>query len=504
MFSEQATVPEKANPVGRWAARTVLVLFLLLILGLINNSRFIGLTNWIPHPIIGRIWLPLFDLCMYVLLWLGWWLYRVLSLDVGAEESEFPDIDSDAFLGLEPDSGRPTLGLEPDSGRPTPTPTPTPPPRPETGPAPPPESDLARRPSHHVYIDMSVDYVDIIISGVREKGVDRATARRGLPSENRAVRSIKAIARRASLILAQLISRDWRRTDPVDCTVFAPPSVVRGDWLLVQVFTHRPDQAEEARDLAQEIDQQAQKRGFKSLEIGIKRGTRLTFHLHVPGIEFPTSMETLIWQGRPTYVHFAAKTPSEFPIGTVIGRVTVSQDSIPIGSIMFRLDIVEKNGPSRAPNTLLSDTYANRRSSLLPVGDEIRRYKMAFISYAMKDLPEVIKRVQMLRLARIRYFQDVLKLEPGDRWERKLYRHIDRSDLFLLFWSTNAKESKWVLEEARYAIKRKGDNEFAPPEIFPVIIEGPPVPEPPKELAHLHFNDYLIYFMIPQDKNISM
>ena len=62
MFSEQATVPEKANPVGRWAARTVLVLFLLLILGLINNSEFIGLTNWIPHPIIGRIWLPLFDL----------------------------------------------------------------------------------------------------------------------------------------------------------------------------------------------------------------------------------------------------------------------------------------------------------------------------------------------------------------------------------------------------------------------------------------------------------
>ena len=93
MFSEQATAPEKANLVGRWAARTVLVLFLLLILGLINNFRFIGLTNWIPHPILGRIWLPLFGLCMYVLLWLGWWLYRVLSLDVGAEESEFPDID---------------------------------------------------------------------------------------------------------------------------------------------------------------------------------------------------------------------------------------------------------------------------------------------------------------------------------------------------------------------------------------------------------------------------
>ena len=34
----------------------------------------------------------------------------------------------------------------------------------------------------------------------------------------------------------------------------------------------------------------------------------------------------------------------------------------------------------------------------------------------------------------------------------------------------------------------------AAPEILPVIIEGPPVVSPP-ELAHLHFNDRLLYFM---------
>ena len=322
-----------------------------------------------------------------------------------------------------------------------------------------------------------------------------------LPSDNRAVRRIKAMARRASLLLARLICRDWRVADPVDCTVFAPPSVARGDWLSVQVFAHRPDQAEEARGLAQEIDQQARKRGFKSLEMGIKRGTRLTFHLHVPGIDFVASLLSLVWQGRANYVHFAASAPSELPIGTLICTVTVAVDNIPVGSIVFKLEIVEKNRPLRTPNTIntmLSATKANRPISLLPVGDRIFRYKNAFISYAMKDLPEVLKRVQMLRLARIRYFQDVLKLEPGDRWERKLYRYIDRSDLFLLFWSTNAKESKWVLEEARYAIKRKGGSDLASPDIIPVIIEGPPVPEPPAELAHLHFNDYLIYFMKPQ------
>ena len=35
----------------------------------------------------------------------------------------------------------------------------------------------------------------------------------------------------------------------------------------------------------------------------------------------------------------------------------------------------------------------------------------------------------------------------------------------------------------------------APPEIIPVPIEGPPPVAPPPELAHLHFNDRLLYFM---------
>jgi len=52
-----------------------------------------------------------------------------------------------------------------------------------------------------------------------------------------------------------------------------------------------------------------------------------------------------------------------------------------------------------------------------------------------------------------------------------------------------------VMEEVKYALGRKRDDEFAPPEIHPVIIEGPPVPQPPAELAHLHFNDRVIYFM---------
>ena len=93
MFSGAGAAEEKVSPAARWAGRTVLVLIGLLILGAINQAKFVGITNWIFNPLIRKIWLPLFGLCLYILAWLGWWLYRILSLDVGSEVSEFPDID---------------------------------------------------------------------------------------------------------------------------------------------------------------------------------------------------------------------------------------------------------------------------------------------------------------------------------------------------------------------------------------------------------------------------
>jgi hypothetical protein len=298
---------------------------------------------------------------------------------------------------------------------------------------------------------------------------------------------LKSVTRRLALRFHQLIHRSSTAADPVDCTVFAPPSAAPGVQLIVQVFAHRPDQTKEAKSLAKEIDEETQRRGFKSLEMQIEHGTRLQVHLHLPGIEFGTPIQDIVWQGRPNYVAFDALVPSEFPIGNAIGRVTVSRVGVPIGSIAFKIKILDEkeSQPTDKP--------------LMPAGEIARRYRKAFISYASPDRPEVLKRVQGLRIGRIRYFQDVLKLEPGDRWERKLYLHIDKSDLFLLFWSTHAKKSEWVLKEVRYALERKRGDEFARPEIIPVIIEGPPVPKPPEELAHLHFNDYLIYFMEPQD-----
>jgi serine/threonine protein kinase len=281
--------------------------------------------------------------------------------------------------------------------------------------------------------------------------------------------------------------RPWLRArktarDPVDATVFAPPTVQPGQEFLVQVFAHLPTQADQARELAREFDQHTKRRGVTSLELEIARGECLTFHLTLPGLVIDPPQASLVWRGRPDSVQFGVRVPGGHSPGTVVGTATASLESVPVGHVKFKL-------------TVAPPTWPAHPTEPAAMGESARRYRHAFISYAAADRKEVLKRVQMLARLRIRFFQDILDLDPGVRWQRELYRHIDQSDLFLLFWSTPARQSNWVLEEVRYALKRKGNDDLAPPEILPIVIEGPPPPPPPDELAHLHFNDYLLYLM---------
>jgi hypothetical protein len=205
--------------------------------------------------------------------------------------------------------------------------------------------------------------------------------------------------------------------------------------------------------------------------------------LTVPDCVVEDSFQSVVWRGRATSVQFAVDIPRGTTPGSRIAKVNVLRDDVPVGHVRFKLEvtaggIVGAAGPS-------------------PRGDDAKRYERAFISYCSADRDEVLKRVQILDLCRISYFQDVLSLEPGQRWEKELYKEIDNCDVFMLFWSSAAKASEWVLKEVRYALQRKQGDDASPPEIRPVIIEGPPPVPPPPELADLHFNDKILYFLRP-------
>ncbi|NEQ22514.1 MAG: toll/interleukin-1 receptor domain-containing protein [Microcoleus sp. SIO2G3] len=184
--------------------------------------------------------------------------------------------------------------------------------------------------------------------------------------------------------------------DLVDCSVFSPPTVAYGDTFLVQVFVHLPEQAEIAKQQAQEFDSEAKQLVVKSLGIPVERGTQLTFYLSIPNLEVDEPIQQLNWQGRAYAVQFGVTVPSNLAQKTVIGTVTVSQNSNPIGHLKFKLAI--------------TPAAASTSKETQPVGDAARVYRKAFVSYSSKDRQEVLKRVQGLTVTGIEVFQDVLNL----------------------------------------------------------------------------------------------
>ncbi len=269
--------------------------------------------------------------------------------------------------------------------------------------------------------------------------------------------------------------------DEVDCSVYAAPESSTGDDLFIQVWLHLPELKDAATEKAKEFDDEAEQRAYQSLSLPLEKGDDITLVLTAKGVELDEATQKLFWNGSLQSAQFIASIPEDYAKNKAIFTVRVFKEDIPIGHLKFIIKISEQP-PTRTEKEAL--------------GTEAKRYKKAFISYASKDRNEVLKRVQMLNKLGIDFFQDLINLNPGERWEQKLYENIDDSDLFLLFWSTAAKESKWVLKELQYAIRLKKHEDDNPPVIQPVPIEGPPIVTPPEELGHMHFNDQILYFIV--------
>jgi TIR domain len=256
---------------------------------------------------------------------------------------------------------------------------------------------------------------------------------------------------------------------------------------MVQVFLHLLEQAAVAAAMAREFDTDATWRGARTLAMAVAPGARVQVTLSLPGLIVEPSVDILVWRQRPEAVQFAVSVPPDCAPSIVVGTVRIMIEGTPIGEIRFKVTLT-----------------ANAEDGTGHAATAARRYRRAFASYASSDRAQVLRRVQALRHAGIEVFQDVLDLEPGQRWERELYRRINECDVVFLFWSTAARESEWVMREIDYALARQvrerfDEHEPDTPAITPILVEGPPVPEPPARLKHLHFNDALLYAIASED-----
>ncbi len=266
------------------------------------------------------------------------------------------------------------------------------------------------------------------------------------------------------------------RGDLVDASIYAPKAAAAGSDVLVQVFLHLADDAAAAAAMAQRADATTAQRTLTTLTSEIARGQRVDVMLETPRLTVDEAVQFVIWRGKPCVCQFLVGVPAGSERRTFHLKARLFVGGAPVGTLKFALPVGDTAG----------DTDI--------VEPEVAPYRYAFLSYASEDRAEVLKRAHALKAARVGFFQDLLSLEPGERWEKRLYVEIDKCDVFLLFWSSHAAKSDWVLREAKYALARRKPLEDRP-EIVPMILEGPPVPHAPEALSAIHFNDSMRYIM---------
>lgn len=284
------------------------------------------------------------------------------------------------------------------------------------------------------------------------------------------------LSKGASIPLAGSPQDFSSKPDLVDCSVFAPPVAAGGSKFMVQVFLHLVEQAARVEFLASAMDDSSKLRGRQTLQVPIARGTVVRILLEGEGLGVEEHVQQLIWRGEPNVAAFACTVLPGNRLDALHPIVRLYVDDKPVGRILFKVKC-EFDAGREGPN-------------LLPVlsGDSARTYRFAFLSYASEDREEVLKRAQALEAAKIGFFQDVLSLTPGERYERKIYRKIDEADIFMLFWSRSARASKWVNNEIEYARDRQKANPEALPDIVPIVLEDPRDVPPPELLNDQHFN----------------
>lgn len=76
----------------RWVFHFAFVIAILVLLRYLNYVFDLDKLLTPPLPFLRKVWLPMLFLLVYLLMWLGWWLWRLLAAEDGG--SDFPDIDS--------------------------------------------------------------------------------------------------------------------------------------------------------------------------------------------------------------------------------------------------------------------------------------------------------------------------------------------------------------------------------------------------------------------------
>ena len=186
-------------------------------------------------------------------------------------------------------------------------------------------------------------------------------------------------------------------------------------------------------------------------------GAPVTIRLTGEHVRITPGEREFEWNGRENLANFAVQVEDDAPASlqlcfhVFLGPVQIA--FVPLG-------IAITARPSDAPTSQV----------------EVRAPSSAFASYSSKDAELVTRSLSTLTrwAPALDIFQDCLDLKANENFKPQLAKEIAAREVFLLFWSRNAKASKWVLWEFETAQVKPGLNA-----ILPMPLEDPAIAPPP-------------------------
>ncbi|MGB7948609.1 MAG: toll/interleukin-1 receptor domain-containing protein, partial [Candidatus Binatia bacterium] len=175
-------------------------------------------------------------------------------------------------------------------------------------------------------------------------------------------------------------------------------------------------------------------------------GAPITVRLTGEHLRFTPAERSFEWNGRENLVSFAVTVDADAPRTKLQLCFHVLLDALEIAFIPVGLTVGDDAAASEP-----QETTAYAPSS-------------AFASYSSKDAELVTRSLSTLAhwAPTLDIFQDCLDLTPNEAFKAQLEAQIGKRDVFLLFWSRHARDSKWVLWEFETACLKPGMDAILP------------------------------------------
>jgi hypothetical protein len=269
--------------------------------------------------------------------------------------------------------------------------------------------------------------------------------------------------------------------DDVQFTVYRPRMVPPRAWHDLLFFAHKTDmvngESGPINPLA-EVAQQASRLLGSDIDdhlvthtdaaASLPRGRTITVIPDVPSTTFNPPRRSFVWNEPVHRERFRFRTEAD--IGTAVnGVILVLLGSVVIGSVSIRLRI-------------------GQTADVEPSIDRAEIYRRVFVSYSHDDVA-VVDRVTEANTMGDQFIVDRRDLRVGQDWQAAVRGLIQKADVFQLFWSTNAMQSRNVEVEWRYALSLD-----RPAEFIRTVYWERPIPRdesrslPPPELTRRHFH----------------